>query len=127
MNNFFKLPIFNRTYNVTNSINKKFLKNISVLSLALLSVCFSLICVAFIFFAGLNKFVPPSLINNFDIRNLFISIIHTFAALFAILYASFYIDRQKYDGKIVSPAISTVIMFVITLFLAWRCYFFRRP
>lgn len=98
------------------------MKNASILILALLSVCFSLLCVAFIFFAGLNKFVPETLINNFDIRNLFISIVHSFAALFAILYASFYIDRQKYDGKIVSPAITTVIMFIVTLFLGWRCY-----
>lgn len=121
--NFIKLPFFKNTYNIATTINKKFLKNVSILTLALLSACFSLICVAFIFFAGLNKFVSQVLIENPDIRNLFISIIHTFAALFAILYASFYIDKKRYDGKIVSPAIFTVLIFTINLFLAWRCYF----
>ena len=121
--NFIKLPFFRNTYNVATTINKKFLKNISILTLALLSACFSLICVAFIFFAGLNKFVADILLQNPDIRNLFISIFHTFASLFAILYASFYIDKKRYDGKIVSPAIFSVIVFTINMFLAWRCYF----
>ena len=120
---FIKLPFFRRTYDVATTINKKFLKNVSILVLALLSACFSLLCVGFIFFAGLNKFVSQIFIENPDIRNLFISIIHTFAALFAILYASFYIDKKRYDGKIVSPAIFTVLIFTINLFLAWRCYF----
>ncbi len=120
---FIKLPFFKNTYTVATTINKKFFKNISILTLALLSACFSLLCVAFIFFAGLDKFVSQIFINNPDIRNLFISIVHSFAALFAILYASFFIDKKRYDGKIVSPAIVTVISFTLTLFLAWRCYF----
>jgi len=125
--NFFKLPFFNRTHTIATTINKKFFKNVSVLILALLSVCFSLIYISFIFFSGpnlsLNKFIADVFLENPDIRNLFISIMHTFASLFAILYASFYIDRKKYDGKIVAPAITTVIIFVCTMFLAWRCYF----
>ena len=121
--NFFKLPFFNRTYNIASTINGKFFKNISVLTLALLSVCFSLVYIAFIFFIGLNKYVSDTYVNNPDIRNLFISIVHTFAALFAILYASFYIDKKRYDGKIVSPAITTIILFSINLLLGWRCYF----
>ena len=120
---FIKLPFFRNTYNAATTINKKFLKNVSVLTLALLSACFSRICVAFIFFAGLNKFIAQIILENPDIRNLFISIVHTFASLFAILYASFYIDKKRYDGKIVSPAIFTVIIFTINMFLAWRCYF----
>lgn len=121
--NFFKLPFFNKTQTIANTINAKFFKNASVLTLALLSVCFSLIYICFIFFAGLNKFVPEIFIANPDIRNLFISVMHTFAALFAILYASFFIDRKRYDGKIVAPAITTVIIYACTLLLAWRCYF----
>ena len=120
---FFKFPFFNNTYNIATTINKKFIKNISILFLALLSACFSLLCVSFIFFAGLDKFVSPIFIENPDIRNLFISITHSFASLFAILYASFYIDKKRYDGKIVSPAIVTVIVFTINMLLAWICYF----
>ena len=121
--NFFKYPFFNKSYDVATTINKKFFKNISVLTLVLLSVCFSLVYIAFIFFIGLDKFIPKIFIENPDIRNLFICIIHTFAGLFAILYASLFIDRSKYDGKIISPAITTVIVFTLNLFLAWRCYF----
>ncbi len=121
--NFYKLPFFNKPHTIATTINKKFMKNVSVLSLALLSIFFSLICVAFIFFAGLGKFVSQSLIDNSDIRNLFIAIMHTFAALFAILYASFFIDKKRYDGKIVAPAITTVIIFTLTLLLTWVGFF----
>ena len=125
--NFFKLPFFNKTHTIAAAINKKFFKNVSVLTLALFSVCFSLIYISFIFFSGpnltLNKFIADVFLRNPDIRNLFISIMHTFASLFAILYASFFIDRKRYDGKIVAPAITTVIMFSCTMLLAWRCYF----
>ena len=122
---FFKFPFFNKTYNITSSINKKFIKNISVISLVMFSVLFSLIYVSFIFFAGLEKFVPMVLVKNVDIRNLFISVIHTFSSLFAILFASFYIDKNRYDGKIVSPAIATIVIFALTLLLGWRCYLAR--
>lgn len=121
--NFLRLPFFNRTRTIASTINTKFFKNVSVLTLALISVCFSLIYVCFIFFAGLNRFVPDIFIYNPDLRNLFISVMHTFAALFAILYASFFIDRKRYDGKIVAPAITTVIVFSCTILLSWRCYF----
>ena len=121
--NFFKLPFFNKPHNIATTINKKFMKNVSVLTLALFSVLFSLAYVSFIFFAGLNKFIPETLIENYDIRNMFICILHTFASLFAILYASFFMDRSRFDGKIVAPAITTVITFALTLLLAWRCYF----
>lgn len=120
---FLKFPFFNKTYNITSNINKKFFKNISVLTLVMLSTLFSLIYVSFIFFAGLNKFVPTALFESADIRNLIISILHTFSSLFAILYSSFYLDKNRYDGKIVSPAIATIVVFALTLVLGWRCYF----
>lgn len=120
--NFFKLPFFNKPHSIATTINKKFLKNVSVITLALISVCFSLAYISFIFFAGLGKFVPSAFLENSDLRNLFISIMHTFASLFAIMYATFYIDTKRYDGKIVAPAISTVVLFAITLLLGWRCY-----
>lgn len=120
---FLKFPFFNKTYNITSNINRKFFKNISVLTFVMLSTLFSLIYVSFIFFAGLNKFVPEALVKNEDIRNLVISILHTFSSLFAILYSSFYLDKKRYDGKIVSPAIATIVVFTFTLLLGWRCYF----
>ena len=111
--NFFNLPFFNKPHNIATTINKKFMKNVSVLTLALCSVIFSLAYVSFIFFAGLNKFVPAALVENPEIRNLFICILHTFASLFAIFYASFFMDRMKFDGKIVAPAVTTIITFAI--------------
>ena len=119
----FNYPFFNKSFNITSTINKKFFKNVSVLTLALISVIFSFLTVAFIFYIGLGKYVPQAIINNAPLRNLIISVLHTVAALFGIIYATFYIDRTRYDGKIVSPAITSVLLFVATFFLAWRCYF----
>ena len=119
---FLKFPFFNKTYSITSNINRKFFKNVSVLSLVMLSTIFSFLYVSFIFFTGLNKFVPDFIVENEDIRNLIISILHSFSSLFAILYASFFIDKKRYDGKIVSPAIATVVIFALTLILGWRCY-----
>ncbi|MBR5587179.1 MAG: hypothetical protein IKW02_04380 [Clostridia bacterium] len=119
----FNYPFFNKSFNITATINKKFLKNISVLSLALTSVVFSFLTVGFIFYVGLGKFVPQVIINSAPLRNMIISVLHTIASLFGIIYATFYIDRTRYDGKIVSPAVTSVLLFIATFFLAWRCYF----
>lgn len=123
---FLKFPFFNRANTIASNINKKLVKNSAVITLLLLSAVFSLAYVSFIFFANarIGNYLPTSpIVVNTDIRNLIISILHTFSSLFAILYASFYIDKSRYDGKVVSPAIATVVIFAITLFLGWRCYF----
>ncbi len=120
---FKNLPMFNKPFSIVDRINKTSVKNVSILSFGLLSTVFSFLFVLVIFWLGVGKTLPTFMLQNSDLRNLLLCILHSFAAAFGILYASFYIDKNRYDGKIVSPAAATIVVFIIGLLLAWRCYF----